>query len=56
MVTALNQAKKEFTYKVYTNAPTGHAFNLLDTREAQESRREIYRFLARYLNPPAPPL
>lgn len=53
MVTALTQAKKDFTYKVYTNAPSGHAFNLLDIREAEESRREIYRFLAKYLNPPA---
>jgi dipeptidyl aminopeptidase/acylaminoacyl peptidase len=53
MVTALTQAKKEFTYKVYTNAPSGHMFNLLDIRPAEESRREIYRFIARYLNPPA---
>ena len=27
------QAKKEFSYKIYTNAPTGHAFNLFDTRK-----------------------
>jgi len=54
MATALKEAKKDFSYKVYTNAPTGHAFNLLDTREAQNSRREIYRFLAKHLNPPGP--
>ncbi|MEO8425893.1 MAG: alpha/beta fold hydrolase [Verrucomicrobiota bacterium] len=54
LVQALKAAGKNFDYKVYTNAPGGHAFNRLDTRLAKESRAEIYRFLAKYLNPPNP--
>ena len=54
LIAALRAAGKQFEYKIYTNAPGGHAFNRIDTRLAQESRAEIYRFLARYLNPPEP--
>ena len=54
LVTALRNSKKEFEYKVYTNAPGGHAFNKLDTAEARASRLEIYRFFAKYLKPPKP--
>jgi hypothetical protein len=54
LVQALKAAGKNFDYKVYTNAPGGHAFNRIDTRLAKESRAEIYRFLAKYLNPPNP--
>jgi dipeptidyl aminopeptidase/acylaminoacyl peptidase len=54
LVSALRAAKKEFQYKVYTNAPGGHAFNKLDTAEAKASRLEIYRFLAKHLRPPKP--
>jgi hypothetical protein len=39
---------------VVDNAPGGHAFNRIDTRLAKESRLEIWRFLAQYLNPPNP--
>lgn len=46
--------KKGFEYKIYQNAPGGHTFNRLDTRFAKESRREIWHFLARYLNPAHP--
>ena len=45
---------KKFEYKIYENAPGGHAFNRIDTRLAKESRLEIWRFLAQYLNPPNP--
>jgi dipeptidyl aminopeptidase/acylaminoacyl peptidase len=51
LIKALKAAGKQFEYKVYQNAPGGHAFNRLDTRLAKESRAEIYRFLAKYLNP-----
>ena len=54
LITALKAAGKKFEYKIYQNAPGGHAFNRLDTRLAKESRAEVYRFLARYLNPPNP--
>ncbi|HEY0455557.1 MAG TPA: alpha/beta fold hydrolase [Verrucomicrobiae bacterium] len=52
---ALKNAGKSFESKIYTNAPGGHCFNLMDTSEAKDSRREVYRFLARYLRPPSPP-
>ncbi len=55
LVNALKTAGKKFEYKIYTNPPGGHHFNRLDTRLAQDSRREIYRFLAKYLRPPFPP-
>ena len=54
LINSLKAAGKNFQYKIYTNAPGAHAFNRLDTRLAQESRAEIYRFLAKYLNPPNP--
>jgi dipeptidyl aminopeptidase/acylaminoacyl peptidase len=54
LIRALKAAGKSFEYKIYTNAPGGHAFNRLDTKLAKESRAEIYRFLAKYLNPPNP--
>ena len=55
LIAALKSEGKKFEYKIYENAPGGHAFNRLDTKLARESRREIYHFLARYLNPPRPP-
>lgn len=56
LIQALKAAGKsdKFEYKIYQNAPGGHSFNRNDTRLARESRQEIYRFLARYLNPPNP--
>lgn len=53
LISALKAAGKQFEYKVYQNAPGGHMFNRLDTRLAKESRVEVYRFLAKYLNPPS---
>lgn len=52
LIKALKAAEKKFEHKVYQNAPGGHAFNRIDTKLAKESRAEVYRFLARYLNPP----
>lgn len=54
LIAALKAAGKQFEYKIYQNAPGGHAFNRLDTRLAKDSRAEIYRFLAKYLSPPNP--
>jgi dipeptidyl aminopeptidase/acylaminoacyl peptidase len=51
LIQALEAARKDFTYHLYTNAPGGHYFNRLDTALAQESRAEIWRFLAKYLHP-----
>ncbi len=46
--------KTGFEYKIYQDAPGGHSFNRLDTKLAQESRREIWRFLAPRLRPERP--
>ena len=54
LIKSLKAAGKSFEHKIYTNAPGAHAFNRLDTKLAQDSRQEIYRFLARYLKPPNP--
>ena len=54
LIDALKAAGKKFEYKIYENAPGGHAFNRLDTRLARESRAEIYHFLAGYLHPEKP--
>lgn len=51
LIQALKAEDKSFEYKIYQDAPGGHSFNRLDTPLAQESRREIYDFLARYLEP-----
>lgn len=51
LIAALKAAGKEFEYKIYQDAPGGHAFNRIDTKFAKESRSEIWRFLAKYLNP-----
>jgi dipeptidyl aminopeptidase/acylaminoacyl peptidase len=50
LIEALKAADKVFSYRIYTNAPGGHDFNRLDTPLAQASRRDIYEFLAKYLN------
>ena len=51
LISKLKAAGKQFEYKIYQNAPGGHAFNRLDTKLAKESRAEVYRFLAKYLSP-----
>jgi dipeptidyl aminopeptidase/acylaminoacyl peptidase len=51
LIAALKASGKTFEYKIYQDAPGGHAFNRLDTRLARESRAEIYAFLAKYLKP-----
>ncbi len=51
LLSALQSKEKDFSYRIYTNAPGGHFFNRLDTPMAGESRREIWTFLARRLHP-----
>jgi len=53
LIQALKAAGKDFEYEV-SEVPGGHSFDRLDTPEAWAARREIYRFLARYLDPPRP--
>jgi len=54
LISALKAANKKFEYKIYDEAPGGHAFNRLDTPFAKQSRQEVYAFLAKYLDPPHP--
>jgi len=54
LIHALQAAGKEFEYEVYQEVPGGHSFDRLDTQQAKEIRLKIYRFLARYLDPPQP--
>ncbi len=54
LIKALKAAGKDFEYKIYDNAPGAHVFNRIDTKLAKESRREIWRFLAKYLKPDFP--
>ena len=54
LIKSLKAAGKSFEHRIYTNAPGAHAFNRLDTKLAQESRQEVYRFLAKHLKPANP--
>src|ERR1051325_748901 len=51
LISALKAEGKKFEYKIYQDAPGGHAFNRLDTKLARDSRAEVYKFLAQYLKP-----
>jgi len=53
LIQALKAEGKEFEYRIY-DLPGAHSFDRMDTPEAWGVRREIYRFLARYLDPPRP--
>jgi dipeptidyl aminopeptidase/acylaminoacyl peptidase len=52
LIKSLKAAGKDFEYKIYKDASGGHFFNRIDSELAKESRREIYRFLAKHLHPP----
>lgn len=54
LIKSLKAAGKKFEYEIYQEIPGGHSFDRLDTKTAREIRLKIYRFLARYLNPPRP--
>lgn len=54
LIKSLKAAGKEFEYQIFEDAPGGHSFDRLDTFMAKEIRVKIYRFLAKYLNPPRP--
>lgn len=49
LIAELKAAGKDFDYKIYDDAPGGHSFNRMDTPLAQESRKEIFAFLAKHL-------
>jgi dipeptidyl aminopeptidase/acylaminoacyl peptidase len=51
LIEALQIARKDFKFHIFTNAPGGHLFNRLDTNLARQSREEIWEFLQQYLKP-----
>ena len=51
LINALKAAGKKFEHKIYQDAPGAHVFNRIDTRLARESRREMWDFLGRHLQP-----
>jgi dipeptidyl aminopeptidase/acylaminoacyl peptidase len=52
---ALMAAGKKFDYRVFEKGPGGHHVDRIDTKLAREARRDIYRFLAKYLRPARAP-
>jgi dipeptidyl aminopeptidase/acylaminoacyl peptidase len=54
LIEALKAAGKKFEYEIFQDIPGGHSFDRIDTRHARETRVKIYKFLARYLDPPKP--
>ncbi|MBU0741252.1 prolyl oligopeptidase family serine peptidase [bacterium] len=53
LIKALKAEGKDFAHEIY-DVPGGHSFDRLDTRQAQEIRLKIYRFLATHLEPAHP--
>jgi len=53
LIQALEAADKSFEHEIY-DLPGGHSFDRLDTRQAQEIRLKVYRFLAMHLQPARP--
>ncbi len=51
LIQALTAAGKKFEAEIY-DLPGAHSFDRLDTPEAWKVRKDIYAFLARYLDPP----
>ncbi len=54
LIKSLKAENKKFEYEIYQNIAGGHSFDRVDTREANEIRVKIYKFLAQHLSPPSP--
>jgi dipeptidyl aminopeptidase/acylaminoacyl peptidase len=54
LIRALKAEDKKFEYEIFQNAPGGHSFDRMDSKEAQEIRVKIHGFLAKYLKPENP--
>jgi len=54
LISALKGAEKNFEYEIFKDIPGGHSFDRIDPKQSREIRLKIWRFLAHYLNPPAP--
>lgn len=51
LIAALQAENKRFEYKIYQDAPGGHAFATLDTAVGRQARAAIYEFFATRLRP-----
>lgn len=54
LIKSLKAEDKKFEYEIYQNVAGGHSFDRTDTREANEIRVKIYKFLTQHLSPPSP--
>jgi len=54
LIKSLKAENKKFEYKIYQAVPGGHSFDRMDTRQANEIRVKIYKFLGAQLDPPHP--
>jgi dipeptidyl aminopeptidase/acylaminoacyl peptidase len=54
LIKSLKAEGKDFEYKIYENVPGGHVFDRIDTKLGVQIRKDIYRFLAKYLKPDNP--
>jgi len=52
LIDTLKTLNKDFEYEIFQNLPGGHSFDRQDTKLALSIRLKIYKFLARYLDPP----
>ncbi|MCW8813738.1 MAG: S9 family peptidase, partial [Chlorobium sp.] len=52
LINALKAANKKFEYQIFKDLPGGHSFDRQDTKIALSIRLKIYKFLAKYLDPP----
>lgn len=54
LIQALKAEGKDFEYKIFEREPGAHSFDRLDTREANEIRFDVYKFLGKHLKPNKP--
>ncbi len=54
LIKSLKADGKKFEYKIFENIPGGHSFDRIDTKIGKEIRLDIWKFLAKYLNPSNP--
>jgi dipeptidyl aminopeptidase/acylaminoacyl peptidase len=52
LINALKAANKKFEYEIFKDLPGGHSFDRQDTKIALSIRLKIYKFIAKYLDPP----
>jgi dipeptidyl aminopeptidase/acylaminoacyl peptidase len=51
LIELLEAHNKVFESKIYDNAPGGHVFSEVDSRDARDSQDRIFEFLAKYAHP-----